>query len=594
MLIRIPLDLIECEPQSFTKIKVDARSYWVRKDVAGKVDKVLLDKCAHMGSPLVVTAKGFTCRSHGWIYDHDGRNTALGSPALQQVSFVVSGDYLELDINEATPLLIRKGELVGDETLELLSHASFLLRANGRSILFDPWLVDSAYWGSWIHFPSRAITPEEIEVTDIIITHPHPDHFHIPTLKRLPRDARIFIPNFESGIMQQELKRLGFTNVHCAEWEKVIELDNDIEFAFLRPVSLWEDSSCLVRVKDWIWLNQNDSGAALQDDLIPERVNLLSTSFDIGASGYPLTWEIPDGRKISIIKASKRNLLEAILRRCEQVRADHYSPFAGWWRHGLVEHQEMASKLEHTSLEDLRQLFEGSNTALVETIPSSKVVLKTMSHSWDVDCKLQLSAPSPIVKITTQPRASSDEDLASKVSQHLINLQGMSIASNSEAVLFEVSIPEIGFALSVPFGAANEQVLVKISAEIPAWIAELLVGDDSTATWNHVDIGYWISWERSPDVYPVNFMRLLQLGYVEGLRVYSRDSDDEPIDKKSIAELMEIDPELVTSILSRAGLPCASCTRKNSDSLGNAFEIHKVPEQLKQRSRAMLSGLIST
>ena len=590
-MIRLPLASLEFDSKNCAKVSVGVRGFLIRVSQEGNIESVFLDQCAHMGSPLEASKTGFTCKTHGWVYDHDGQNLISGSPSLQAVPFTISSDFLELNIEPTSPLLERKGELVGDETLDLLSHASFLLRANERSILFDPWLVDSAYWGSWSLFPNHETLPETLEITDLVITHPHPDHFHIPTLKRLRKDTRVFIPNFESGIMQAELKRLGFTNVQLVEWEAVVDLDEDIQFAFLRPVSLWEDSSCLVRVKNWIWLNQNDSGAPLRDELLPDRIDLLSTSFDIGASGYPLTWAIPEGRKAAIISASKRNLLETIFKRCEQVQAAYYSPFAGWWRHGHSEHQEMASMLEHTTFEDLRQLFQGADTKLVETIPSSKLVLKGMDHIWDKKAKDQLSRQLPFASRQQPARTLTDEALVSKLSIHLDHLNSLSLASASETVAFEVSVPEIDFRESRVFGQFEKPILVTIRAQIPSWVAEVLVSDDITATWNHMDIGYWIRWERNPDVYPANFMRLLQLGRADGLRNDRQSIEIDAIDGKSIAELMEVNPELATSILSRAGLPCGACTKKNSDSLGNAFAIHRVPEQLRERSRAMLSAI---
>ena len=578
----------------FSKISIGKKSLWIKTSASGMPERVLVDKCAHMGSPLEVRQDGFVCRAHGWLYSQSGDNRTLGNPGLENLQFSVDGDELEVKVEFPDPILSVSGSLKGDETLELLAHASFLLRVDDKVVLFDPWLEGPTYWGSWHHYPKNSVDIQALGVTDIIITHPHPDHFHIPTLMQLPREANVFIPNFESGILQRELGALGFGHVNLTGWEEKVALGKNFEFAFLRPISQWEDASCLVRVQDWIWLNQNDSGAALKDELLPESLDLLTTSFDVGASGYPLTWNISDGRKGAIVAAGKTQILSAIQRRARSTQSKYFAPFAGWWRHGLLEHEAFSKILEHTQFDDLRELFRESETSLLETIPSSKIVLKTMQHTWDTEVRAQLNAEINRVAFKQPNSVLSDALLKQKLHEHLSGLAQLSHASSCENVDFIVSVPTIGFEIKQRFGSLEGQMLVQVRAEIPRWIGELLVGGDSTCTWNHVDIGYWVGWSRSPDIYPANFMRLLQLGYQPDLAFRIRESQNpDDIEKKSIAELIELNPELASSILNRAGLPCAACTKTNSDSLGNAFEIHKVPESLRLRAKNLLEALAS-
>ena len=593
--MRLRISELGLRAGAFSKVSLGKRSLWIKTSPTGLPERVLADKCAHMGSPLEATQDGFMCRTHGWLYSQSGENTVPQNPGLENLQFSVDGDELEVHAESSNPLFSASGALKGDETLELLAHASFLLRAEDRVVLFDPWLEGPTYWGSWHHYPKNDIDIQALGVTDIIITHPHPDHFHLPTMSKLPREVNVFIPNFESGILQRELRALGFEHVNLTGWEESVTLAEDFEFAFLRPISQWEDASCLVRVKGWIWLNQNDSGAALKDELLPESLDLLTTSFDVGASGYPLTWdEISDGRKGAIVAAAKTQILSTIQMRAKSTQSKYFAPFAGWWRHGLLEHEAFSRTLVHTQFEDLREVFRDSETSLLETIPSSKIVLQTMGHTWDAKVLAQLASEIDRVKFEEPRRALSDDMLKQKLREHLSSLALLSHASNSENVEFTVSVPTIGLEITERFGLLEGDILVRVRAEVPEWIGELLVSGDSTCTWNHVDIGYWARWSRSPDIYPANFMRLLQLGYVPDLAFQSREvQDPDHIERKSIAELIELNPELISSILNRAGLPCAACTKTNSDSLGNAFEIHSVPDSLRSRARKLLEAAAS-
>lgn len=592
--IQVPLHRLGLSNHETVQVVVEGKSFWVSTDSKGVPFRILHNKCAHMGNAVEKTRSGFVCRAHAWVYQADGKNEVANNPGLEEVSFRVLDGLLHLDLPRAPKLGSRLGQLEGDETLELLAHACFLLSANNKSVLFDPWLSGPAYWGSWHLWPENEVKVESLDVTDVVITHPHPDHFHLPTLRRLSKDISVHIPNFESGILQHELRRMGFEHVKLVPWEERHELAEGIEISFLRPTSQWEDSSCLVSVNGWIWLNQNDSGAALRDDLLPDSVDLLSTSFATGASGYPLTWNVSQTKSSTILRNSKKQRLQTIQERAKSTGASYYAPFAVWWRHGLEEHEKFAAALPHTSLDDLREIFSGHETELIETIPSSKLCLKTMAHSFNEDVFARMNQGRKLVAHHHPPRGGGFGILKEKLVSYMSDLQNLSVAARCEPVLFTLRLKDVNFEVSFRFGDPEEKFLVHLTAEIPEWVGELIVSDDSTATWNHFDIGYWVRWTRSPDIYPANFMRLLQLGRPSRLIAKKPATDLADVRSKSIADFLEKDAELARAILSRSGLPCAGCNKANSDNLELAFEIHKVPLALRERAVSQLSALLAS
>ena len=584
------LRLIDGEVRSLTLEQTDVL---IVTGALGLPETVLVDKCAHMGSKLKSTRDGFTCESHGWTYQRDGANRIAGNPSLESVPFVVEDDQIVFELREKRPILGPRGQLDGSESLELLAHASFLLNSGENRVLFDPWLDGPTYWGSWHHFPKNPVSVDELALSHVVITHPHPDHFHLPTIEKIDRSVQIIIPNFESGILQKELRKLEFRNINLLGWEEELWLNDYVGLAFLRPVSQWEDASCLVRVKDWIWLNQNDSGSVLRDDLIPDEVDLLTTSFDTGASGWPLTWDLSEGRKEAIVRASKKSILDTIKTRCVQLNAKYFAPFAGWWRHGLDIHEGFSKKLEHTTHDDLLAILADTRTQMIPTIPSSVVRLVDMSHSFDVTVMDQLGN-APVVEAFDPPsRELTDQALAVSINHYMRSLEKLSVASDCEPVSFVLRIPDADFLGEFRFGDREIGEITEISVEIPGWVAELLVSEDSTAIWNHFDIGYWARWSRTPDVYPANFMRLLQLGLPRPLLSGENKEDRGALGKMAVADFIEKDPELSLAILNRAGLPCSSCVKANSDTLENAFRIHGITGNLKSRAERQLAALVA-
>ena len=267
------------------KVSGTEGDFWVVRGLDNGIQQVFRDNCAHMGGRLRATRQGLMCDSHGWSYGFTGLNDVPTNPGLESVPFDIRNGVVSLGLPARNELFPRTGqELDGTESLQLLAHASYLLSAGKVNALFDPWLFGTAYWGSWGHFPEFWLQEETLAtVTHIIITHPHPDHFHPETLDKFPRETPVFFPNFPSQIIPKVLKRMGFSELFALEWESSIALSDDVSIAMLRPQSIWEDSAVLVRVKDWIWLNQNDAGAPLDDRLLPESVDLLSSAFDVGA-----------------------------------------------------------------------------------------------------------------------------------------------------------------------------------------------------------------------------------------------------------------------------------------------------------------------
>ena len=71
--------------------------------------------------------------------------------------------------------------------IEMISHASVIVRSGEMALWTDPWLLGKAFNNSWTLLVPPALPPERYEeITHIWISHEHPDHFSVPTLSRCP------------------------------------------------------------------------------------------------------------------------------------------------------------------------------------------------------------------------------------------------------------------------------------------------------------------------------------------------------------------------------------------------------------------------
>lgn len=144
--------------------------------------------------------------------------------------------------------------------IHLVSHASVVISTD-VSIWTDPWLFGKAFNDSWSLFPQPALDDALYETIDFLyISHEHPDHFHIPTLKSLPEDLKrrvvILFQENNSDKVPKALNRLGFPNVRTLPHGKRVKLSDDTEVYCYQAGSM--DSALAVTSAGQTVLNVND------------------------------------------------------------------------------------------------------------------------------------------------------------------------------------------------------------------------------------------------------------------------------------------------------------------------------------------------
>ncbi|HEV2336729.1 MAG TPA: hypothetical protein VGS13_14595 [Stellaceae bacterium] len=83
--------------------------------------------------------------------------------------------------------------------LRTLGHATIALYRDADPPLLatDPWLVGSVYWrSSWLrNYPSRDEIAWLAGADHVYITHEHPDHLHLPSIRRLGTHPQYWLPS---------------------------------------------------------------------------------------------------------------------------------------------------------------------------------------------------------------------------------------------------------------------------------------------------------------------------------------------------------------------------------------------------------------
>jgi UDP-MurNAc hydroxylase len=218
--------------------------------------------------------------------------------------------------------------------------ATAILEHEGVRMLFDPWLDDGIFHGSWYHYPPLERHIEDLGRVDYVyISHIHEDHCSAGTIRHINRDAEILImdrnPNFVARFLDAQGFR--FRAVHRIAPRTELKLRPDLSVGMLEADPANEmahviDSALLLRWGGYTVYNANDCqpyGGGL--DYLAERYGKIDIALlpYSGGSGYPSCYtNLSDGEKA----AEKQRILNARLdnfaRTVQRLDARFVVPFA--------------------------------------------------------------------------------------------------------------------------------------------------------------------------------------------------------------------------------------------------------------------------
>jgi hypothetical protein len=215
--------------------------------------------------------------------------------------------------------------------LRTLGHACLVVYREGENPLLvtDPWLVGSVYWRSWWleNYPSA----EEIDwlgkTAFVYVTHEHPDHFHMPTIRRLGSGPAYLFPSLAERGYLDHMARHGFRAeaVVPLQWRAIGEGIS------ILSVPVWNDDSLLlIDTPNALILDINDA-----KPLAPVLRAIRRMADRIGKPRILLCSYSPASLVNSFVDESgivslkpPTHYVDYVGRLCDTLAADFYIPFA--------------------------------------------------------------------------------------------------------------------------------------------------------------------------------------------------------------------------------------------------------------------------
>jgi CMP-N-acetylneuraminate monooxygenase len=567
--------------------------------IEGESLRIFFNECPHQGQPLRASNSKFVCTGHNWTFDQYGENLIKNGQCLKELKdFEVRDDKCFLSWEQPN-----REEFNGSipEDLELIfhSHACLEISSQDFRLVTDPWTEPTTYDGNWVHWPSKVQTPMN-KPNVVIITHEHPDHFHEPSIVMFPTDTQVIIPKYLNMNLRNKIENLGFANLVELDFNKTLKLSENVKIKFLRPSSKWEDAIVDLDFFGFKWLNVNDAGYVSSEEFLASNYHLLTATFDVFASDYPMMWKSVEQRsKNRHVEVSKISALNHVLRLSKLAKAEYYLPFASFWRLNPGKFANMESGMKHLTLDEIHNFFQTnkSETQVLDLIPGESFsfalgkVLKARPKREQIKNGEfpVVAVPIPLPRICVGDLC---EGLVEDTQAFLLKLAEYSSFFRSEDVEFSM-LCVCGKLVGRQFFGDDHLAENKcdVTVEIPIEQLENFILKDYS--FEALRIGYWLQFSRNKNVYTPNFLRLMAYGSsVKYLRNIPRLKVNSDVDQVPLAQLLNLDTEMFARLLNRSGLPCVTCKHLNQETLGDVIEIHRLSKQDSDFLRSEVSWIL--
>jgi len=221
-----------------------------------------------------------------------------------------------------------------------LGHAGLVIQTNDCCILCDPWHSDNpVFFDSWSPYPAN----DELDwdsirrrATVLYVSHCHRDHLDIQNLKLMPdKGIPVLLPEMRFGVLQQDLRAVGFTNFHLLE----LTVGNTQLTTFVSETTNreMEDSMLLVDDGRNSFLNANDCKMEghIEADIssrYPAGVDIYAGQYS-GAAWHPMCYAghgTFDAQRVSELCAAHRSkTTKRFVSACKAVKARKCIPTSG-------------------------------------------------------------------------------------------------------------------------------------------------------------------------------------------------------------------------------------------------------------------------
>jgi CMP-N-acetylneuraminate monooxygenase len=583
------------------RLEIGTASYFLVRSREGL--RLLSSVCPHKGGIVQDAGDHFQCPRHGWQFDH-GTGRCLNAPTSSLSSYPVAERDGVLYAELPSRILRRGGErpsLQSALTFQLHAHACLEIRYRGFTLLTDPWLAGPAFFGSWDLYPPPRVDARRLSPDAIWISHEHSDHFHPQTLDAFDRSIPVYCPDFPNRRLPARLADLGFADVRPMQFGDTIALEEDLTLTCFEPASMWNDTILLVEANGFRYLNLNDAGVNHKIAQLVDPVDLISSAFSPGASGYPGTWlHLTREEKIAIMEQSRQGSLDMLHDAARIYGARYLLPFASFFTLWHPEHRQYLELFRKNAPAAVAESFADTDVEVLDLLPGevwnaangkrTELPFDGRERVFDIDRMARYADEHWNEAVFAAYHPAPNGLVQEEVEEYLLRLNKtpeMRFCEDLTCVLrgfdgdeypVEVRFEVTGHHLRLLPEAPAES---NLTIDVPLGILERVIRED--VSWDEAFIGYWCRLNRSPNVYHAGFWRLLQAPYYHRPAQLPAEPAEELGASSTIAEVLERHGSPAELILRRHGLYCFGCSRSPFETIRLGAQKHGLTEHELER-----------
>jgi len=245
---------------------------------------------------------------------------------------------------------------------DTVGNATLILHDGAPILATDPWIVGSAYFGSW--GLAHEIPAEQAEAVQkaryIWVSHGHPDHLSGDSMALL-KDKVVLVPDHRGARVAEDLKSQGF-NVRVMPDRQWLELTPRVRVLCIADYN--QDAILLADVNGRLVLDLNDAGDRGWGGFVRRLVKQYKVSFLlnlVGRGADMMNFFDEDGRRLPL--APKTPLGATLSNRANYWGATAAIPFSAMHR---FQRTDSAWAEPHASqVEEYQEGFDGSRCELL-------------------------------------------------------------------------------------------------------------------------------------------------------------------------------------------------------------------------------------
>ena len=282
--------------------------------------------------------------------------------------------------------------------LTFVGHAGFLAEEADVVLLTDPWLDGTVFNDSWSLYPKPKFEDDQWrKVTHIWISHEHPDHLNIPTIRAIPPNARknitlLFQRHYDTLLLDW-FQSQGFREVIELQHGKPTQLGAQFSITCYQEGLI--DSGLLIEGEQTRILNLNDSQMPSSSlTRLKAEIGLIDVLFNqFSIAEWPGNPDDVSGRT----KVAER-VLNRFVRDFEEMEPRYLIPFASFVRFSHRENSFMNS---------------GVNTVddVAAVIPEERLVCLYPGDEWTVEDGQFPGSDAALKQYTSDWKAIADQEL---------------------------------------------------------------------------------------------------------------------------------------------------------------------------------------